>query len=199
MQKHRVACPYCEAHLLVTEDLLGQPGECPACHKEFLLPSIDAFLVFALPKESAEVPSTPHTATTSTPVNPSSQPVPETPPFSPPLSFTEPPPLTTKDAETRRQLKPVKIVSRPAVGVLSTLLKTVAGLQIITGCALLLAVVFLSLQSPISPVTVLMIVGTAICIGVSAIPMLAFSEVLHIWQSQEEMLRHIVNHLREKE
>lgn len=199
MQKYRVACPYCESHLLVTEDLLGQPGECPACRKEFLLPSVDAFLVVALPRDP--VPSSPATpAGSSVPDELFGGSTDGLLPFPPPPPFADPTqPSTTDGAAPRRRPKPVKIISRRALGVLSTLLKVVAALLVLTGCVLLLTIVLLSVGSPVPPLMVIAFVGGAICIGAAAVPVLAFAELLHIWMAQEEMLRHIVNHLREKD
>jgi len=87
---------------------------------------------------------------------------------------------------------------RPALRLLSVLLKVLAGLQVVLGCLLLIGMVILAVRNPIRPELVLTMVGTALSIGVGAIPMLAFSELILVFIAQEEMLRHLVNHQREK-
>ena len=78
-------------------------------------------------------------------------------------------------------------------------MKIMAGFQIVAGCLVLIVLVVLSARSPMPAVQVLIAVGVALCIGVSAIPALAFSELILVFIAQEEMLRHLVNHERTRQ
>lgn len=88
---------------------------------------------------------------------------------------------------------------RPALRLLSGLMKILAGIQVGVGCLLLIVLVVLATRSPLPSELVLAIVGLALGIGMGAVPMLAFSELILVFMAQEEMLRHLVNHQREKE
>ncbi|WP_437230517.1 hypothetical protein SH661x_002008 [Planctomicrobium sp. SH661] len=187
MQKYRVACPHCDANLLVTEDLLGQPGNCPACHAEFLLPDEESFTVTA-PPPASPAPINEPKALESVPPPPAS--VPGVPPS---LPFPQPSPRREAPA------KKVRIEGRPTLRMLSGLLKVMAAIQVIAGCLILVILLFTALKTPLTPQVAVITVGLALLIGGAAIPMLAFSELLLVFISQEEMLRHLVNEHRSRE
>jgi len=190
LQKFRVICPYCEASLLVTEDLLGQPGQCPGCQQDFLLPDLESFITVENslepePERIAPVPAPVASAPIGTP---------------PPLSLSSPVSASDRNSNRRSNtLKPVRMENRPALRLLSFMMKIMAGFQVVAGCGVLVTLVVLSSRSPLPAIQVLIAVGIALGIGLSAIPTLAFSELILVFIAQEEMLRHLVNHERTRQ
>lgn len=188
MQKYRVTCPHCEACLLVTEDLLGQPGTCPGCHADFMLPSEESF---------TDIPAAMHATQEMQSQSPADDsPPPASPPF-PPIGNS--PHAAHETSVHHRRQKPVRIEGRPALRIISTLLKALAILQVLFGCLMLIVLVFMATTNPLPPLTVLSTVGIALLVGAGAIPTLAFSELILVFISQEEMLRHLVNHFRSQQ
>jgi len=190
MQKYRVICPHCEVSLLVTEDLLGQSGTCPGCQADFLLPSEESFSVTA-----AEIAVPPEIPSQTPPVVPRERiPV---PPNDPPSSTDPLRSLTSGPAPQTSPQKPVRMEHRPALRMLSGVMKVLAGVQVLAGCLILILLLVRAIQTPPPPPEqVLLTIGVAIAVGTSAIPMLAFAELIGVFLSQEEMLRHLVNHHR---
>jgi len=194
MQKYRVICPHCEVSLLVTGDLLGQSGTCPGCQADFLLPSEESFSITAADTVPSEAQPTTTQPTTS-PVIPRERiPV---PPNDPPSSIDPLRSLTSGPAPQTSPQKPVRMESRPALRMLAGLMKVLAGVQVLAGCVILIILLVRAIQvPPPPPEQVLLTIGVAIAVGTSAIPMLAFAELIGVFLSQEEMLRHLVNHHR---
>jgi len=208
MQKFRVICPHCSATLLVTEDLLGQAGNCPGCQQAFLLPTRDYFDEAAgpanapPPRPQSPVPTPPAPTRSSTPT-----PTPAVPP--PPLTFDLPllspapvesrkGPATTSStpAEPRN---PVKIENRALLRLFSNWLKYMAVLQIVVAFIALIGMLFVtaSYASGANAIPVILTgVVTAIYALFGALASFALAELLLVFMAQEELLRHILNELR---
>jgi hypothetical protein len=183
LQKYRVFCPHCAASLLVTEDLLGTTGNCPGCQHDFLLPDQASFDSEPAPAESA-----PAAATLKTP-----------PPVTAGLALSEQLLAPPSDSKDRRKAKPVRIEPRPELKLFIGLMKIVALIQCLAAFVWLAGTLITALRSHPGPEAVLMSIGGALLLGISAIPTYAFAELIRVFISQDEMLRHILNELRSRE
>jgi|GEM_PF-6272123 len=184
LQKYRVFCPHCAASLLVTEDLLGTTGNCPGCQHDFLLPDQSSFEPEPDPSEPVSfgpLPSPTMAVATAPP-----------PPLGEPLYHVPEP-------KVRRKAKPVRIEPRPELKLFVGLMKIVALIQCLAAFVWLVGTLITALRSHPGPEAVLMAIGGALLLGISAIPTFAFAELIRVFISQDEILRHILNELRARD
>jgi hypothetical protein len=188
MQKHRVFCPHCAVSLLVTEDLFGTVADCPGCHQAFQLPARASGSARPLETPPAEL----HYSSPD-PIAPA--PRPAQPDHGIPSLFS----LQEPAHRNRSGGKELRIESRPALRLAATLLKVLAGIQVAGGCLILVAMLVISLRKHPGTESILLAIVAGLAVGLGAIPTLAFSELILVVNSQDEMLRHIVNQLRSRE
>ncbi|WP_437185801.1 hypothetical protein SH668x_002919 [Planctomicrobium sp. SH668] len=199
LQKFRVTCPHCQVNLLVTEDLLGQPGSCPGCHLDFQLPPLQAFLQnvaeAAIPNE--EPAATTREEPSKTREELSNVSAPPHLPLVPPVStFVD----ETRQAGSETQLPTgtVKILQRPSLRYLAILLKCIGAFQVLVAFIILVVLLVNAISNPAEPSTVFSTVGLALTLAASSIFTLAFSELIPVFCSQETMLRHLLNEMRSR-
>jgi hypothetical protein len=202
LQKYRVFCPHCSASLLVTEDLMGTAGNCPGCKKAFQLPSIEELLEAEAGTQAPHERPAPSDFGTpmESPIHDAAEAPnvqPDVAPFSSGQKNLDRPSETPVRTQTR-QFKPVKIEKRTELRIFSSLLKIVAGLQVLACIAMLLTVLTSSMQ--VHPGTPAMLVSIFYCVvvGLGAVPTYAFAELILVFVAQEELLRHILNDARQR-
>ncbi len=186
LQKYRVFCPHCAASLLVTEDLLGTPGNCPGCRKDFQLPSLEEF--------SEEI--------TAPPAPEQSAPTPLPPPLpqKPPAEFAD-----SQSAVEDVEVPAEPLIPSPPVGrkwlrlrFLASIMKLASLLQIMAACGLLLVTIGMAVTNHPGPMPVLMSVGLALLLGLTSVPSFALSELLLAFAVREELLRQVVDELQQR-